>query len=307
MMKKFPEFKEKFIERYSELTDFKKFKEYSMKDKRKSIRVNTLKISVSDFKKKYSDLKLKQVPWCKEGFFVNSSRTDLGNLLGHSLGHFYVQEASSMVPVEVLNPKKNEIVLDMAAAPGSKTTQISAKMKNTGFVIANDPDYIRCRALNMNLQRCGVSNSVISVMQGRFFSKFKFDKILLDAPCSGTGTLRKSPNTLKEWYPNIAKRIAGVQRQLIKTAFNNLKDNGILVYSTCTLEPEENEGVISYLLDEFENAKVEKINVSDLKSSKPILEFEGKEYNSDVGKCLRIWPQDNDTDGFFVARIRKSI
>lgn len=302
-MKKIPAFKEKFVERYSQLTDFEKFKEYSLKQNRKSIRVNTLKISVEKFKKEFSNLKLKQIPWCKEGFFINSSRTDLGNLFGHSMGYFYVQEASSMVPVEALTPK-NEFILDMAAAPGSKTTQMAAKMGNKGMIVANDSSYTRLRALTMNLQRSGVTNTIISLMEGRFFSKFEFDKILLDAPCSGTGTLRKSPNTIKEWYPNIAKRVAGVQKQLIKTAFNNLKVGGTLVYSTCTLEPEENEGIISYLLEEFSDAKLEKINVG-INSSKPILEFEGKEFNKEVKKCLRIWPQDNDTDGFFVAKIKK--
>jgi NOL1/NOP2/sun family putative RNA methylase len=222
------------------------------------------------------------------------------------MGYYYVQEASSMVPVKVIKPKKNEFILDMAAAPGSKTTQIAAEMKNSGLIIANDNNYIRLRALSMNLQRCGITNTIISLMEGRFFSKFEFDRILLDAPCSGTGTLRKSPNTIQEWYPNIAKRIAGVQRQLIKTAFNNLKSGGVLVYSTCTLEPEENEGVVSFLLDEFDNAKLEKINVSGLKSSSPILEFEGRSFNSEVKNCLRIWPQDNNTDGFFVARIKKT-
>ena len=210
-----------------------------------------------------------------------------------------------MVPVEVMSPKKDDIIFDMAAAPGSKTTQIASKVKNSGLIVANDNNYNRLKALSMNTQRCGITNTVISLMEGRFFSNFEFDKILVDAPCSGTGTFRKSPNTIKEWYPNIAKRVSGIQRQLIKTAFNNLKVGGTLVYSTCTLEPEENEKVISYLLDEFENAKVEKFDVSGLKSSPAVLDFEGKSFNSEVSKCLRIWPQDNDTDGFFVAKIKK--
>jgi len=303
-MKKFPEFKEKFVERYSKLTDVEKFKEYSMRLQRKSIRVNTLKISVEKFKKDYSDLKLKQVPWCKEGFFINSSRTDLGNLFGHSMGYYYVQEASSMIPIEVLNPKKGEFILDMAAAPGSKTTQMAAKMKNSGIIVANDNNYNRLKALTMNLQRSGVSNTTISLMEGRYFSDFEFDKILLDAPCTGTGTFRKSPYTIVEWSPGNVRRVCGVQKQLLKIAFKNLKAGGTMVYSTCTLEPEENEAMISYLLDNFEDAKLEKINV-DIKSSSPVSEFEGKEYNKEVKKCLRIWPQDNDTDGFFVAKIRK--
>jgi tRNA (cytosine49-C5)-methyltransferase len=303
-MKKFPDFKEKFVERYSKLTNVEKFKEYSMKPQRKSIRVNTLKISIEKFKKDFSELKLKNVPWCKEGFFINSSRTDLGNLFGHSMGYFYVQEASSMIPIEVLNPKKEEFILDMAAAPGSKTTQMAAKMKNSGTIVANDNNYNRLKALTMNLQRSGVSNTTISLMEGRYFADFEFDKILLDAPCTGTGTFRKSPYTILEWSPGNVRRVCGVQKQLLKTAFKNLKSGGTMVYSTCTLEPEENEGMVSYLLNDFEDAKLEKINV-DIKKSSPVLEFEGKEYNKEVKKCLRIWPQDNDTDGFFVAKIRK--
>jgi tRNA (cytosine49-C5)-methyltransferase len=305
MKKKFPEFKERFIERYSELTNFEKFKEYSMRNKRKSIRINTLKIGIEKFSKEFPELKLKQVPWCEEGFFVSSDRTDLGNLFGHSMGYFYVQEASSMLPVEVLNPKKDEFILDIAAAPGSKTTQMSAKMKNSGIIVANDNNYNRLKALTMNLQRSGVKNTIISLMEGRYFSGFEFDKILLDAPCTGTGTLRKSPYTILEWSPGHVRRVCGVQRQLIKTAFNNLKSGGTMVYSTCTLEPEENEGIVSYLLDEFDNAKVENIKV-DIKSSKAVLESEGKEFDKRVSKCLRIWPQDNDTDGFFVAKIKKT-
>lgn len=304
-MKKIPEFKSEFIDRYSKLTDFKKFKEYSLKDKRKSVRVNSLKISVEDFKKKHKELGLKQIPWIKEGFFVDSSKTGLGNFLGHSIGHFYVQEASSMLPALILDPRENDFVLDMAAAPGSKTTQMAALMKNKGLIVANDNNYNRLKALTMNLQRCGVTNTIISLMEGRFFSKFSFDKILLDGPCSGTGTFRKSPNLIQEWNANMIKRTCGIQRQLIKTAYNNLKVGGTLVYSTCTLEPGENEGVVSYLLEEFDSAKLEKINVSGLKSSPPVLEFEGKEFNSEISKCLRIWPQDNDTDGFFVAKIKK--
>ena len=303
-MKTYPEFKENFIERYSKLTNFEKFKEYSLKQQDKSIRVNTLKITNSKLKSKLKDFKLKQIPWCKEGFFISGERTDLGNLPEHGLGYFYIQEASSMIPPLVLNPK-NDFVLDMAAAPGSKTTQMAEIMKNKGLIVANDLDYKRIVSLNSNLQRCGVTNTVTTIMEGRFFKNFQFDKILLDAPCSGTGTIRKSPNTILEWNPNMVNRIAGIQKQLIRTAFENLKEEGILVYSTCTLEPQENEGVISYLLEEYDNIKVEKINLKNIKSSKPILEFEGNKYNKEVKNCLRIWPQDNDTDGFFITKIKK--
>lgn len=300
----YPEFKEKFVERYSKLTNIDKFRECSICRQKKSIRVNTLKVSINELKDRLEYLKLKQIPWCKEGFWVNSERTDLGNLEEHGLGYYYVQEASSMVPVEILNPKPGDFILDMAAAPGSKTTQIAAKMKNQGYIIANDPDYLRLKPLTMNIQRCGIANIIMTIMEGRYFKNFEFDKILLDAPCSGTGTISKSPRTILEWNPYSVKRLNGIQKQLIKTAFENLKVNGEMTYSTCTLEPEEDEAIISYLLNNFENAKLEKIEL-DIKSSKPILEFNNEKYNEEVKKCLRIWPQDNKTDGFFVAKIKK--
>jgi tRNA (cytosine49-C5)-methyltransferase len=302
-MQKYPEFKKKFIERYSKLTDFEKFKEYSTKKQDKSIRINTLKVKVSDFK--LVGFKLKQIPWCKEGFWISGERTDLGNLAEHGLGYFYIQEASSMVPCLILDPKKEEYVLDIAAAPGSKTTQMGAMMENKGLIIANEISYKRVKALNANLQRCGVSNAVVTLMDGKNFRNYRFDKILLDAPCSGTGTIRKSPNTIIEWSPRIIRKLVNTQKKLIKNAFENLNIGGVLVYSTCSVEPEENEGVVSYLLNNFPNASLEDIKLN-IKSSSPILEFEGYKYNKEVKKCLRIWPQDNCTDGFFVAKIIKS-
>ena len=177
-------------------------------------------------------------------------------------------------------------------------------MGNKGLLVANDIKIDRMKSLSANIQRCGINNVVMTMREGRFFKGLQFDKILLDAPCSGTGTLRKSPYTLQTWNPIAVKRVAGTQKQLIRTAFNNLKSGGTLVYSTCTLEPEENEGVINYLLKNFPDAKVQKINLN-IKTSEPVLKFDGKEYDKSIKKCLRIWPQDNSTDGFFVAKIKK--
>jgi 16S rRNA C967 or C1407 C5-methylase (RsmB/RsmF family) len=134
--------------------------------------------------------------------------------------------------------------------------------------------------------------------------ELEFDRILVDAPCSGTGTIRKSLKTIEMWNPNLATFLAKTQRQLIKTGFSMLKKGGTLVYSTCTLEPEEDEGVVDFLLKEFPDAKVEEIKL-DIKRSDAVVEFEGRRYSDEVKKCLRIWPQDNDTEGFFVAKIRK--
>ncbi|MBS3101863.1 NOL1/NOP2/sun family putative RNA methylase [Candidatus Woesearchaeota archaeon] len=304
------EFKEKFVERYKALTNWEEFKKYSLSFLRRSIRVNTIKISIENLKKRLDEnWNLEPVPWCKEGFWIEhkeKERRDIGNLIEHSLGYFYAQEAASMIPPLVLGPKEDEVVLDMAASPGSKTTQIAALMGNKGFLIANDYTTERMKPLSINLQRCGVSNAIITLMQGQWFKEMLFDKILLDAPCSGTGTIRKSLKTLRIWNPVMVKRLAGTQRQLIDTAFKNLKQGGILVYSTCSLEPEENEGVIDFLLNKYENAELEPIKLSNIKKSEPILNFENKKYNDEIKKCLRIWPQDNDTEGFFVAKIRKS-
>lgn len=303
------EFKPKFVERYSELTDWEAFKKCSLSFLRRSIRTNTLKISIDNLKKRLEkNWALEQIPWCKEGFYIEhkkKERRDIGNLIEHSLGYFYTQEAASMIPPIVLEPEENEVILDMAASPGSKTTQIAAYMKNKGLLIANDYTTERMKPLSINIQRCGITNCIITLMQGQWFKNLEFDKILLDAPCSGTGTIRKSLKTIGIWNPYMVKRLAGTQKQLIETAFNILKPKGTLVYSTCSLEPEENEAVIDFLINKHENAKIEPIKLEGIKRSEPILEFEKQKYSQEVKKCLRIWPQDNDTEGFFVAKIKR--
>jgi len=305
------EFKPKFVERYSKLTGWEAFKTCSLSFLRRSIRVNTLKISIPELKKRLEQAwNLEQVPWCKEGFWIEHKkreRRDIGNLIEHPLGYFYTQEAASMIPPIVLEPQENEIILDIAASPGSKTTQIAQYMNNTGILIANDYTSDRMKPLSINIQRCGITNTIITLMQGQWFynSNIKFDRILVDAPCSGTGTIRKSLKTLRIWNPNMVKRLSITQKQLIETAFNILKENGTMVYSTCSLEPEENEAVVDFLLNKYGNAEIEPIELKNIKKSSPILNFEDKEYNKNIKNCLRIWPQDNDTEGFFVAKIKK--
>lgn len=299
------EFKEKFIDRYSKLTDFEEFKKYSLSWLRRSIRVNTLKASVDDIKQRLSkDWILTPIPWCKEGFWIKGERRDVGNLTEHALGYIYIQEAASMIPPIILDPKPHEVVLDMCSAPGSKASQIAMYMENKGVLIANDYQGVRLKPLGVNLQRCGIVNAIITLNTGTKIKGITFDKILVDAPCSGTGTIRKSLKTLKIWNPNMIKRLAKQQKNLICKAFELLRPGGTMVYSTCSLEPEENEGVVSHLLNSYSQAEIEEINL-DIKRSNPVVEFEGKSYNLEVKKCLRIWPQDNDTEGFFVAKIKK--
>lgn len=301
------QFKPAFIERYSQLTHFEEFKKCSLSFLRKSIRINTLKISVPELKKRLEkDWILTPVPWCSAGFWIEhkQGRRDVGNLVEHSLGYIYVQEAASMIPPVVLDPQPGDLVLDMCASPGSKTSQMAQMMQNEGVVVANDVNITRMKALAFNLQRCGAYNVIMSTSYGQSIRDLLFDRILVDAPCSGTGTIRKSLKTIMMWNPHMITGLAGLQKRMIVQAFTLLKEGGTMVYSTCSCEPEENEGVVSSLLDTFPNAKLEKIELPIIRST-PITAFAGEQYHSAVKDCLRIWPQDNDTEGFFVAKIRK--
>ncbi len=290
--------KQEFIDKYSKLTDFEEYEKYINKFLRRSIRINTLKISVKEFKRRFK-WKLKQIPWCKEGFWLKEDKKiTIGNTYEHQLGYVYSQTSTSMLPVEILKPKKEDFVLDMCAAPGSKTTQMAAKMKNTGIVIANDKKWQRIKALVTNLQRCGVYNTVVTIEDGRKI-KGEYNKILIDAPCSASGTIRgftqRSVKTVKAYNKNLIRILSKLQKQLLIHGFDLLKKNGELVYSTCSLEPEENEDVIKYLL---ENRDAKLININGFKSK---INSEDKE----LRKCVKIWPQFYDTEGFFVAKIKK--
>lgn len=305
-----------FIERYKELLGdrYDEFMDYSFSYLRKSIRVNTLKCSVEELKSRLSDRwNLVDVPWCPEGLWISfkgddeqEERFDIGNIPEHALGYFYVQESASMIPPVVLQAAPGHLVLDMCAAPGSKTSQIAAHMQNEGLLIANDMQGSRLPALGINLQRIGAKNTMVTKMAGQRFGKrgIIFDRILIDAPCSGTGTIRKSMKVLEMWSPKLVSRIAHEQKKLIQAAFDALAVGGEMVYSTCTQEPEENEGVVSWFLGKNETAELLDIEL-DIIRSPAVTSFQGFEYDPRVAKCLRIYPQDNDSEGFFVAKIRK--
>ena len=234
---------------------------------------------------------------------------ELGKTKEHLLGYYYVQEISSMLPMLALKPEAGDMILDLCASPGSKTTQAAAMMNNEGTIIANELSMGRIGILNSNLEGCGVMNTIVTRKEGVAFcermlkkSNFRFDKILVDAPCSGEGTLRKSPKTFQMWNVNMIKKFAGVQRKLVSAAIKLLKVRGTMIYSTCTLAPEEDEGVVDYLVRNFD-VEVEKIDLP-LKFRCGVTAFGNVVFDSSVSKCLRLYPQDNNTDGFFVAKIR---
>ena len=303
-------FKQAFIDRYSLLTDWDAFALSCTRYLRRSIRVNTLKISVSELHERLNkDWILTPIPWCAQGFWVEhrAGRRDLGNTLEHQLGYYYIQEAASMIPPLALNPTRDSLGIDLCAAPGSKTSQLAALMENSGCIIANDYRGDRLAPLGMNLLRSGVLNTVITLHQGERFKRFEnmFDWVLCDAPCSGTGTISKSWKTISIWNPHMITKLATQQKGLLEAAYAACKPGGTIVYSTCSLEPEENEGVVDHFLRKNPEAKVEKIELLTLKTSPAVLSFDGADYDHQLEHALRIWPQDNDTEGFFVCKILK--
>ncbi len=288
----------------------KTYLKYCKTPLRRAIRINTLKTTAIECTKRLKDqgFTLKPIPWTPRGFWIeNKTDTALGNTLEHFLGYFYVQEASSMIPPLVLDPKKDETILDTCAAPGSKTTQIAEMMENTGLIIANDSNMSRIKALRYNLDKSGIINTIVTRMDAPKLntSRIQFDKILIDAPCSAEGTIRKDWKVLSRWSVPLIHSLSRVQKHITTNAIHCLKPGGTLVYSTCTLAPEENEEVITNLLDKVKGLTVEKITLKGLKTRPGIEEWQGRQYTKQVKNCARIYPQDNDSEGFFVAKIKK--
>jgi len=273
-----------------------------------SMRVNVLKISVVNFIDLMSPLgwSFTPIPWCLEGFWVDFNNEDTvpGKLPEHLIGLFYIQEASSMLPPVALfngvnHKAKFDHVLDLAAAPGSKTTQIAGLMENNGLLIANEYSSSRIKALHSNLTRLGITNTMISHFDGSVHGDYlenQFDAILLDAPCSGEGTVRKDPDAFKNWSLGHIAEITDVQKRLIVSAFKALKPGGQLVYSTCALNFSENQAVCQFLLDTFGDT-IDTDNLGDL--------FPAAEKSVTEQGYLHIWPQIYDSEGFFVAKFTK--
>ena len=204
-----------------------------------------------------------------------------------------------------MNPEENDFVYDMCSAPGSKTTHLAQIMNNKGCIVANDISYKRLKALGFNIELTGTLNVVVTEGDGtRAKTDERFDKILIDAPCSCDGTVRKDWKALSRWNPKACRFMAQRQKQLLKVAAKALKSGGTLVYSTCTLSPEEDEGVIDFALNGL-GLEIQPIKLNGLKSSDCMTGWEDKEFDERVKNCLRIWPQDNDTEGFFVAKFKK--
>ncbi len=310
-----PEIKPLFEQRMKKLLlnteDLKRFNEIIHKPPRNFIRCNTIKISPPDLLSRLSAkwAVVQPFPGHPEILLINQNLNpgELGNAIEHILGLYYVQEISSMLSVLALEPKPGDFILDLFASPGSKTTQTCAIMQNSGTIIANDLKLDRIAILSSNLERAGVTNTIatrndaISLCSRLSKAGFKADKILLDAPCSGEGTLRSSPKTFLMWNPKIIDKLSRQQKKFMAFAMKCLKVGGTLVYSTCTHAPEENESVIDFALKNFP-VKIESISLP-LKCRPGIISWNGDNYSKEVQKSCRIYPQDNDSEGFFLCKM----
>ncbi|XP_071549383.1 26S rRNA (cytosine-C(5))-methyltransferase nsun-1 [Panulirus ornatus] len=251
------------------------------------------------------------IPWSKVGLVVmrTPGNVTVGATPEYLAGHYILQGASSFLPVMALAPKEGEKVLDMCAAPGGKSTHIAAIMRNTGMLVSNDLNRVRVKALIGNLHRMGITNSVISSHDGRALPKMipnAFDRVLLDAPCSGTGVISKDERVKMTKTAKDIQRCSHLQRELILAAidsvhkFNGL--NGYIVYSTCSIMVEENEAVIEYALKK----RHVKLVPTGLDIGKPgYTKFREYRFHPSMVLCKRIYPHINNMDGFFIAKLKK--
>lgn len=257
------------------------------------LRVNTSKISLEEFIKLFP-YKLERIPWTSDGFYFSDEEVTKHPY--YYAGLYYIQEPSAMLPAEVLEINENDIVLDACAAPGGKSLKLLNKLNNTGILVSNDISTSRANALLRNIERQGFTNYfVISEDAKKLENKYKntFDKILLDAPCSGEGMFRKDSSLIKSWLEKGNDYYSNIQKELIDSCINMLKDGGQLLYSTCTFDKSEDEDITSYALAKYDNL-----------SLVPIKMYEGflkGEY--DIG--IKLFPHRIKGEGHFVCLIQK--
>ena len=282
-----------FLSRYMQWTgdSAEDITEYDIKP---VMRVNTLKAPKDLIRRlKEKGVTLTKVPFLQDAYWYDSPFS-LGATEEYLLGYYYLQEAASQLPVIALTKAMDvsgKTILDMAAAPGSKTTQLAAAMNNTGTIVALDDNRKRCAALGNNLERCGVANTFVYVKDARYAKDLKltFDGILLDAPCSGNFTLQRDWFSRRTMDGLVSKQ--RVQIALLKHGLSLLNKDGILVYSTCSLEKEENEDVVNTVLGKTEGFEIVETNIY------------GEQGLEGVG--VRLWPHKSKTQGFFVCAIKK--
>jgi len=298
------------IERYLELFDAARILNFLEGNEQRlipSIKVNTLKISQEDLYKKLTKkgFELGPIPFIPDAFYIYKEPFSIGATTEYLLGYYYIQGVASMIPSLLLNANSGEIVVDMCAAPGGKTIQLAQSMNNEGVLFALDLSRERMKSLRSNLARCGIKNVIAIRMDAGNLTQLKIkgiSKILLDAPCSGSGLIPSDPTRkMSRNYEDI-EICSSKQMELITTAINNLQNGGELVYSTCSIEPEENEYIIDAAVQQF------RVKIVDLrlKIGEPgFTNAFGRQLMSDLEKARRFYPYLHQTEGFFVCKLRK--
>lgn len=277
-----------------------------------TIRTNTLKTRRRDLAQTLVNRGVNLQPigaWTKVGLQIFDSQVPIGATPEYLAGHYILQAASSFLPVMALDPQENERVLDMAAAPGGKTTYISALMKNTGCVFANDANKARTKSLIANIQRLGCKNTIVCHYDAREFPKVigGFDRVLLDAPCSGTGVIAKDESVKVSRTEKDFIQIPHLQKQLLLSAIDSVDANsstgGVIVYSTCSVAVDENEAVVDYALRKRPNVKLVETGLQIGKEG--FTSYRGKHFSSKLLLTRRYYPHTYNVDGFYVAKFKK--
>ncbi|MFN3871858.1 MAG: NOL1/NOP2/sun family putative RNA methylase [Ignavibacterium sp.] len=274
------------------------------------IRVNTNKISVEALQKllaeKYKIITEPMLNFQRALKVVSDEADLIGKTVEQILGFYYIQGLSSMLPPIVLNPNARDLVMDLCGAPGSKTTQMAELMNNRGTLIVNEIDINRIKSLVFNLDRLNIINTGVLNFKGELLSKVYdnyFDKVLVDAPCSGLGIIQKKEEVGKWWSLDHANRLHDLQTKLLVSAIKMTKVGGEIVYSTCTLSVEENEMVIDTIL---KNYPVEIVQVElPVKSHRAFTEYQGMKLSPQIENAVRILPWEIESDGFFLVKLRK--
>jgi 16S rRNA (cytosine1407-C5)-methyltransferase len=273
-----------------------------------AIRVNTLKIDEAAARDRWPlwyGWEIAPVPFCAAGWQIHAQDQRIGETLEFQHGYYYIQDAASMLPAEMFSDQESPLVLDMAAAPGGKTTHLASRFEDRGVIVANDTSNKRIAALRSNLQTWGAMGVLITNAPGERFGRWfpeTFDRVLVDAPCSGDTLRITTGRRLREVSDTERANLCQRQGALLTSAFQAVRPGGEIVYSTCTMAPEEDEAILDELLRTYPGAA--QIDVLDhLPVTAPGLTLAA--YDPQVERAIRLWPHLYQTSGFFAARIRK--
>lgn len=269
------------------------------------LRVNTKKISVEEFQK-ICPFEISPIPWIENGFYYDGETVQPAKHPYYFAGLYYLQEPSAMTPANRLPIEAGDKVLDICAAPGGKATELGAKLGGEGVLVANDISNSRAKGLLKNIELFGIGNVLVLSEEPKkieeYFPEY-FDKILIDAPCSGEGMFRKDKKMIKAWEEHGPEFFAKIQRNIVTQAAGMLKSGGMLLYSTCTFDPSENEGTIEYLKEQYPEFIIKEIRPYEGFASGRLEVTVSK--NEDFRKTVRIWPHKMHGEGHYLALLQK--